>query len=223
VASCRFVGGIKPNRAMRMNRAIRQDKILPRYQNGVRLEATLVGAAEGLDLSKISSSSEIYAINSAYFHLMANQIKPKALITGDPRFISKIGHEKIKTVSKLVTFRNQKPHVKNEIEEVSNTELFTCLGRDGFSTNAKAGFFHGCSSFFFAVQYLVYVGYTRINTLGVNFPPPELYSRLNGVSGHPEFVYDIQLSNLLAMREFMEKTNTEINCLDSNSNLTIYL
>lgn len=190
-------------------------------QSSKKMQATLVGAAEGSDIGKIDSSKDIYAINSAYFYLIDNQIQPEALITGDPRFIYRTGHEKIKTVKKLVTFRNTSDG--NMKLENYNTELFNCLGRDGFSTDSKAGFFHGCSSFFFAIQYLVHMGYTRINTLGVNFPPPELYNRLNGVLGHPEFVYDIQLSNLLELRKFMEQTNTEINCLDRNSNLTIYL
>lgn len=188
------------------------------------IEATIVGASEGMDLSLLNPESDIYALNSAYFHLVANKFHPAALITGDKRFIFRAGGQRISSVNRLITFFDKDLNTNKDLEALHPAiEFFPCLGRDGFSSNRNEGFYHGCSSFFFAVQYLVSVGYKKINTLGVNFPPPETYTRLNGVSGHPEFVYDIQLKNLFALKNFLASTNTEINCHDNNSNLNIFL
>lgn len=188
------------------------------------IDATIVGAAENLNLVSIDLESDIYALNSAYFHLVKNNIHPAALITGDKRFIARAGTSQMSLVNRLITFYDNDLAASKELtEENTNIELFECLGRNGFSSNRNEGFYHGCSSFFLAVQYLVSVGYKKINTIGVNFPPPETYSRLNGINGHPEFVYDIQLKNLHSLKKFLSDTDTEINCIDINSNLNIFL
>ena len=188
------------------------------------IEATIVGASDGMKLETIDLDSNIYALNSAYFYLVEHGITPTALITGDKRFVARAGTAKMATVDRLITFLDVDPDVNRQhTENYPGIELFRCLGRDGFSSDRNEGFYHGCSSFFFAVQYLVSVGYKKINTHGVNFPPPEKYKRLNGVSGHPEFVYDIQLKNLANLKSFLTRTNTEINCGDLESNLNIFL
>ncbi|UXH41310.1 hypothetical protein [Pseudomonas promysalinigenes] len=188
------------------------------------IEATIVGASDELNLDAIQLESDIYALNSAYFHLVDQNIIPSALITGDKRFVARAGISKMATVNRLITFLDADPDVnRKHAENFQNIELFRCLGRDGFSSDSKEGFYHGCSSFFFAVQYLVSTGYKTINTHGVNFPPPEKYKRLNGVNGHPEFVYDIQLKNLAKLKSFLMTTNTKINCGDLDSNLNIFI
>ena len=101
--------------------------------------------------------------------------------------------------------------------------MFRCAGRDGFSANPDVGFFHGCSSFFLAVQYLVSKGYKRISTLGVKFPPPELYSRISGQVGHPEFVYGTQLANLSPLRKELQRHGVALRTLDDNSNLALFV
>lgn len=185
--------------------------------------ATIVGAAHGLDLKAISSEKKIFAINSAYFYLQEKGINPTALITGDKRFIARTGIEAFKKI-KVITFLDNDEETNDlHRRSIPNLELYQCLGRDGFSSDFNAGFYHGCSTFFFAVQYLVSMGYTEIDTVGVNFPPPEMYARVSGVVGHPEFVYDIQLKNLHSLKKFLNSTNTEVNCLDKNSNLSIFL
>lgn len=194
---------------------------LPR---GFRSDATIIGSAGGISLEGIPEGTDVYAINSAYFYLEQHNIAPLALITGDRRFIIRAGLEKMRGVSKVVTFYDKSECKNNSIFDMCpSVDMYHCLGRDGFSTDASAGFYHGCSSFFLAIQYLISAGYKRINTLGIKFPPPELYTRLNGISGHPEFVYDIQLGNLANMKKFLIDTNTEINCLDTDSNLKIFL
>lgn len=194
---------------------------LPR---GFRSDATIIGSAGDINLKGIPEGTDVYAINSAYFYLEQHNMAPLALITGDRRFIIRAGLEKMREVSKVVTFydRNESKN-KSLFDMCPSIDMYNCIGRDGFSSDATAGFYHGCSSFFLAIQYLISVGYKRINTLGIKFPPPELYTRLNGISGHPEFVYNIQLGNLAALKKFLIDTNTEINCLDTDSNLKIFL
>jgi hypothetical protein len=186
--------------------------------------ATIVGAADGLELSQLTGLQNIFALNSAYFHLVGKNIQPCALITGDQRYIASLGSEKKSTVNRIITFTDTARWTGQNLNlEDANIERYRCLGRDGFSTDIKKGFYHGCSSFFFAVQYLVAIGHQKIRTVGVNFPPPEMYSRINGTSGHPEFVYDVQLRNLAALKDFIRETNTTIECTDKNSNLNIFL
>lgn len=187
-------------------------------------DATIIGAAGDIRLEMIPKGSDIYALNSAYFYLSDNNVRPIALITGDRRFIARAGSEKISSVSKVVTFYDT-DETKNRflLDTSASVDMYNCLGRDGFSTDPIAGFYHGCSSFFLAIQYLISAGYKRIHTLGIKFPPPELYTRLNGISGHPEFVYDIQLRNLATLKKFLTDTNTQVSCLDIDSNLKIFL
>ena len=191
---------------------------------GFRSDATIIGAAGEISLQEIPQDTDVYAINSAYFYLEHHKVAPLALITGDRRFIIRAGSEKMGGVSKVVTFYDRSEAKNRSIVDMCRlVDMYNCLGRDGFSSDAAAGFYHGCSSFFLAIQYLISTGYKKIHTLGIKFPPPELYTRLNGISGHPEFVYNIQLENLAKMKRFLIDTNTEINCLDTDSNLKIFL
>jgi hypothetical protein len=189
------------------------------------MHAVIVGAADGLKTEKVADvEADVFALNGAYFHLVAHGVRPRALVTGDRRFLLKRGIDSLFEVRKVVTFDYALTAEETDrLCEKTIIETFKCAGRDGFSANADVGFFHGCSSFFLAIQYLVSKGYKRISTLGVKFPPPELYSRINGQTGHPEFVYGIQLANLAGLRKELQRHCVAIRALDDSSNLALFL
>lgn len=189
------------------------------------VHAVIVGAAGGVNTEKLTATeADVFGLNAAYFHLVSHGIQPRALVTGDRRFLVKQGIDSLADVRKLVTF--EYALTADEVGRLGAEtiiETFRCSGRDGFSSNPDAGFFHGCSSFFLAVQYLVSKGYKRISTLGVIFPPPELYSRVNGQLGHPEFVYGIQLANLAGLRKQLQKHCVTLRVMDENSNISLFV
>lgn len=189
------------------------------------VHAVIVGAADGLKAEKLADTeADVFALNAAYFHLVAHGVRPRALVTGDRRFLLKHGIDSLREVRKVVTF--DYALTAEEIDRLGQRtiiETFKCAGRDGFSANVDAGFFHGCSSFFLAIQYLVAKGYKRISTVGVKFPPPELYTRISGQVGHPEFVYGIQLANLAGLRKELQRQCVAIRTLDDSSNLALFV
>ncbi|WP_434775488.1 hypothetical protein [Pseudomonas oryzihabitans] len=187
----------------------------------LRKGALIVGAASGLSIDDIKlSSRKIYALNSAYFFLEENNIDVEALITGDGRFLAKQSKGRLSKLNNLVTFNYDSKQPGYQVLG-GKAFFFNCLGRDGFSNDGEKGFYHGCSSFFLAVQYLTFLGYKSIQTLGVKFPPPEMYRRIDDSATQPEFVYHIQLRNIIAMRQFLSKNLVVLESLDTDSNLSI--
>ncbi len=201
--------------------------LLPRRQEtrAAASEAVIVGAAGDLALGHLEgSSADIFALNGAHFHLQAHGIVPFALVTGDRRFLVRHGLRNLAGVRKIIAFDYVLDDADREHLAASTiVETFPCRGRDGFSTDAQQGFFHGCSSFFLAVQYLVTKGYKRISTVGVKFPPPELYARVNANVGHPEFVYGTQLANLVPLRRHLNSAGVQVRCRDANTNLALFV
>lgn len=185
--------------------------------------AIIVGAAAGLNLSVISGRDvDVFALNSAYGYLKKNGIHPLGLISGDRRFINKQSKETLPELKLLVTFDYEVGLPGYKVVD-DKLKLFRCIGRDGFSSDGRRGFFHGCSSFFLAIQYLVFCGYKSIETVGVKFPPPEAYTRLDDSAKQPEFVYHIQLANLFRMRDFLQKNYIKLKVHDLDSVLATIL
>ncbi len=186
--------------------------------------ALIVGAAAGIDINNVNTKDiDIYALNSAFFFLEKSGVIANALITGDKRFLKKQKVENFKSLSHLVTFNYDDDASQLPIPATTEIVSYRCLGRDGFSADGNKGFYHGCSSFFFAVQFLVSQGYKNIETLGVKFQPPETYLRIDNTAGQPEFVYHIQLMNIKRMKEFLKRNLVSFKILDEDSNLAAFL
>lgn len=186
--------------------------------------AVIVGAANDLDTQLFPPGSKIFALNAAFSFLTDKGITPEALISGDRRFLMKTVLGSSQRITRLVTFDYAiTVEERTELLKTTLVEQYPCLGRDGLSAEPELGFYHGCSSFFLAIQYLVAAGYKNIATVGVLFPPPELYKRISGTGGHPEFVYHIQLDNLKKVSTFLRDNGAVLVSLDKISNLNIFL
>jgi hypothetical protein len=186
--------------------------------------AVIVGAANELNTDLLPTDSKIFALNAAYSFLSQKGIAPEALISGDRRFLIKTIPSTAKPIARLVTFDYAlNMEERTDLEKNTFVEQYPCLGRDGLSADRNLGFYHGCSSFFLAIQYLVASGYKDITTAGVLFPPPELYKRITGNGGHPEFVYHIQLDNLRRLSTFLRDNGARLTSLDNISNVNIFL
>jgi hypothetical protein len=180
----------------------------------------IIGSAPTIEdnLQKIKKHvGECWALNGAWFWLEKNNIKVhKAFIT-DPRFI-KDNYESIKNTICNIIVTIDSIHESCFPKVGKKIYIFKTLGRDGFSKKYEE-VYHGTSVFFTALQVAYNVGYKKITSCGVMFPPPFNYIRINGDSNLPEYVHKYQLKNAHLSLEILRESKVNFYPLESESNL----
>jgi hypothetical protein len=93
------------------------------------------------------------------------------------------------------------------------------LGRDGFSRNLAAGFYHGCTTALFAMQLAAWLGCTEIYLLGVDllYRPEQPRFYPEGRSQEEDVFTSVQVRNLaLATRDCAEIGIRVAGCSDNS-------
>ena len=189
---------------------------MKRKENDVLIVGSAPSVKHHMDIIE-SFDGCIWALNDAWPWLEENLIIPDRVFVGDSRFLLKI-----KPIAKLEC----KNFVMLDTVQAEflcsnsvNIVRLTNLGRDGLSKTPNA-VFHGCSVFNIAMQFACHASsVVSITTVGVMFPPPNYYERLDGTTSVPEYVYPSQLSNARLNIQRLTHLGKKFSVIESESNL----
>lgn len=180
----------------------------------------IVGSAPTIIAEKdriASFKGDLWALNDALFWLEENGFAPDRLFVNDSRFIRKsLTALRRSPVPSIVMLDRVDTGVVPELG--GKITVLETLGRDGFS-NDLGRVFHGCSVFASALQCAAAMGYRAVSVVGVVFPLPSAYARIDGRATLPEFVHDKQLHNMQRAMGYFRSKGIPVDVAEKTSNL----
>ncbi len=180
----------------------------------------IVGSAPSIAAEKqriANFKGDLWALNDSLFWLEENGFAAERLFVNDSRFIRKSAEALRRSpVASIVTL--DRVDISAIPDLAGKITLLETLGRDGFS-NDLGRVFHGCSVFASALQCAAAMGYRAISTVGVMFPLPSAYARIDGRATLPEFVHDKQLHNMQRAMGYFRSKGIPVDVAEKTSNL----
>jgi hypothetical protein len=179
------------------------------------------------DLSKLKGEL-VVGMNASTLLEKSHGFETQYYVLSDVRFIT---HEAKRPWGTSDLDEKTVRILRSELRDVDDQSLIArtayvdAIGRDGFSANLSNGFYYGCTTTMLAIQAAFYLGCTEINLLGVDLryaaDAPRFYDE---VTPQVEDAYtSVQISNILAAKEFCAKRGVELNNCSERSFLRPYL